>query len=89
LSHFLRRTASHFAGKCSLGRSRHRHRELSGDVAPLARRIAPPGTSDLGPALSLPELGRSKVMLYSRVADGKSRAALRVVAAAFRGPASR
>jgi DNA-binding transcriptional LysR family regulator len=54
-------------------------------VAPLARRIAPPGTSDLGPALSLPELGRSKVMLYSRVADPRSRAALRMVAAAFRG----
>jgi DNA-binding transcriptional LysR family regulator len=58
-------------------------------LAPLARRIAPPGTSDLGSALSLPELGRSKVMLYSRVADPKSRAALRMVAAVFRGPGSR
>jgi DNA-binding transcriptional LysR family regulator len=54
-------------------------------VAPLARRVAPPGTSDLGPALSLPELGRSKVMLYSRVGDPKSRAALRMVATTFRG----
>jgi DNA-binding transcriptional LysR family regulator len=58
-------------------------------VAPLARRIAPPGTTDMGPALALPPLGRSKVMLYSRVADAKSRAALRMVAAAFRGPAGR
>ena len=58
-------------------------------VAPLARRIAPPGTTDVGPALSLPPLGRSKVMLYSRVADPKSRAALRMVAAAFRGPTGR
>jgi hypothetical protein len=29
------------------------------------------------------------MMLYSRVADPKSRAALRMVAAAFRGPAAR
>ena len=58
-------------------------------VAPLARRIAPPGTTDLGTTLSLPPLGRSKVMLYSRVADPTSRAALRVVAAAFRGSSGR
>jgi len=54
-------------------------------VSPLARRVAPAGTTDVGPALSLPPLGRSKAMLYSRVADPQSRAALRLVAAAFRG----
>jgi DNA-binding transcriptional LysR family regulator len=54
-------------------------------VAPLARRVAPAGASDIGTALALPALGRSKLMLYSRVSDARARAALRVVAAAFRG----
>ncbi len=54
-------------------------------VSPLARRIAPPGCIDLGPALSLPPLGKAAVMLYSRVSDARGTAALRVLAAAFRG----
>ena len=58
-------------------------------VSPLARRIAPAGTTDVGAAMSLPPLGRSKVMLYSRVADPHSSAALRLVAAAFRGAAAK
>jgi DNA-binding transcriptional LysR family regulator len=58
-------------------------------VAPLARRVAPAGTTDVGPALSLPSLGRSKVMLHSRVSDAPARAALRVMAAAFRGVTSK
>src|SRR5205807_7429058 len=49
-------------------------------VAPLARRIAPTGAADVGPALSLPPLGRSKVMLHSRVSDARARAALRAMA---------
>jgi DNA-binding transcriptional LysR family regulator len=53
-------------------------------VAPLARRIAPPGTLDVGAALALPPLGRSKVVLHSRTSDPRSRAALRTLAAAFR-----
>src|SRR3954468_11500078 len=32
-------------------------------LAPLARRIAPPGLIDVGPALGLPRLGTSRVML--------------------------
>jgi DNA-binding transcriptional LysR family regulator len=44
-------------------------------VAPLARRIAPPGTLDVGAALALPALGRSKVVLHSRTSDPRSRAA--------------
>jgi DNA-binding transcriptional LysR family regulator len=56
-------------------------------VAPLARRIAPPGTLDVGPILSLPRLGRSKVVLHSRVADARARAALRTLAATFRSMA--
>jgi DNA-binding transcriptional LysR family regulator len=56
-------------------------------VAPLARRIAPPGSIDVGAALNLPRLGRSKVMFYSRVTDARPRAALRTLAAAFRSHA--
>ena len=54
-------------------------------IAPLAVRIAPPGSHDIGPRLGLPPLPSSKVMLYSRVSDPPRRAALRVLAAAFRG----
>jgi DNA-binding transcriptional LysR family regulator len=57
-------------------------------VSPLARRIAPPGMLDVGGALSLPRLGRSKVVLHSRVSDAHARAALRILAAAFRSMAS-
>jgi len=54
----------------------------------LARRVAPAGSIDAGTALKLPRLPRSKVMLYSRVSDARSRAALRTLAAAFRGMAA-
>jgi DNA-binding transcriptional LysR family regulator len=54
-------------------------------VAPLARRVAPPGVLDVGRALALPPLGRSTVVLHSRVSDAHARAALRILAAAFRG----
>jgi DNA-binding transcriptional LysR family regulator len=57
-------------------------------VAPLARRIAPPGLVDIGPALKLPSLGRSKVMLHSKVSDPAKLAALRAVAATFRSAAA-
>jgi len=58
-------------------------------VAPLAARVAPAGTLDIGPALGLPALGRSAVVLYSRVSDPRARAALRTLAATFRGVAAR
>ena len=58
-------------------------------IAPLARRIAPPGTIEVGETLHLPRLGRSKVMLHSRVSDGRALAALRILAATFRGVAAR
>jgi len=58
-------------------------------VAPLARRIAPPGVVDIGPSLGLPSLGRSSVVLHSRVFDATARAALRTLAATFRGVATR
>ena len=53
-------------------------------VSPLAKRIAPAGSIDVGARFGLPALGRSKVMLYSRVSDARSVAALRTIAAAFR-----
>jgi len=57
-------------------------------VAPLARRIAPPGLIDIGPAHKLPKLGSSKVMLHSKVSDPAKLAALRAVAATFRSMAT-
>lgn len=57
-------------------------------VAPLARRIAPPGLLDIGPQLKLPSLGKSGVVLYARAADARTGAALRVLAATFRGMAA-
>jgi DNA-binding transcriptional LysR family regulator len=56
-------------------------------AAPLARRLAPPGVLDVGRALALPPLGRSKVVLHARVTDAHARAALRTLAAAFRSMA--
>lgn len=57
-------------------------------IAPLARRIAPPGLVDIGPAHKLPKLGSSKVMLHSKVSDPAKLAALRAVAATFRSGAT-
>ena len=58
-------------------------------VAPLARRIAPAGLIDIGPAHGLPRLGTSKVMLHSNVSDPTKLAALRTLAATFRSVASK
>jgi DNA-binding transcriptional LysR family regulator len=57
-------------------------------LAPLARRIAPPGLIDVGPALGLPRLGTSRVMLHSKVSDPAKLAALRTLAATFRSVAA-
>ena len=53
-------------------------------VAPLARRIAPPGLIEIGPAEGLPALPSSKVMLHSKVSDASKRMALRTLAATFK-----
>jgi DNA-binding transcriptional LysR family regulator len=58
-------------------------------IAPMALRIAPRGLVEIGAAYRLPNLGRSKVMLYSKIGDAARLAALRTVAAAFRGAASK
>lgn len=57
-------------------------------VAPLARRIAPPGAIDIGPTHGLPSIGSSKVLLYSKVSDPTKLTALRTVAATFRSVAA-
>lgn len=53
-------------------------------VAVLARRVAPTGTVDHGPRLGLPQLPTREAMLYSNVSDRRSRAALKLLGAAFR-----
>ena len=53
-------------------------------VAPLARRIAPPGMVDIGPERDLPPIATSRVMLHSKISDPVKLAALRMLAAAFR-----
>lgn len=57
-------------------------------VAPLARRIAPAGLVDIGPAQKLPRLASSKVVLHSKVSDPAKLAALRTLAATFRSGAA-
>lgn len=56
-------------------------------VAPMARRIAPAGSLDVGAALQLPPLGPSKVVLHSRASDARANGAIRTLAAVFRGRA--
>ena len=57
-------------------------------VAPLAQRVAPPGTIDIGPRLGLPELGSLDIVVHSKIADPVARAALRTLIAAMRATAS-
>ncbi len=53
-------------------------------VAVLPRRAAPPGTVDVGSALSLPSLPTHEAVLYTALTDRRSRAVLRSLAAAFK-----
>jgi DNA-binding transcriptional LysR family regulator len=53
-------------------------------VAPLAARLAPIGSIDIGESARLPKLPRSDVMLHSRVSDARLAGAVRTLAAAFR-----
>src|SRR5262249_52700478 len=56
-------------------------------VAALARRVAPPGTVDVGPRLGLPALPSRDVMLYATAFDPPARRALRLLAASFKAAA--
>jgi DNA-binding transcriptional LysR family regulator len=53
-------------------------------VAALGRRVAPPGTIDVGAQLGLPPLPSRDVILYSNVADQQARGFLRNLTAAIR-----
>jgi DNA-binding transcriptional LysR family regulator len=56
-------------------------------VAALGRRVAPPGTIDVGPQLGLPALPSRDVMVYSNRTDRQSKSALRTLGAAIRATA--
>ena len=55
-------------------------------VAAVAARLAPPGAIDVGAALKLPALPRSRVLARTRVKDQKSRNIFRTLIATFRSP---
>jgi DNA-binding transcriptional LysR family regulator len=52
-------------------------------IAPLALRVAPPGTVDVGPRLGLPALPTRDVILYASSSEPEVRAALRKLVQAF------
>ena len=54
-------------------------------VAALSPRMLPLGAAEVGRRLGLPDLPRLPVVLHTRVADPRSRAALDALSAAFRG----
>ncbi len=56
-------------------------------VGALGRRVAPPGTIDIGPKFGLPRLPSRDVMLHQKAADTRSKAALRSLVAAIRSTA--
>lgn len=53
-------------------------------VAALAPRMLPLGAVDVGARLGLPQLPRLPVLLHTRITDGRPRAALAALSAAFR-----
>ncbi|MBN8954901.1 MULTISPECIES: LysR family transcriptional regulator [unclassified Rhizobium] len=53
-------------------------------VGALAHRVAPVGLTEVGEKLGLPPLPASEVVLHTSLSDGRSRGALRTLAAAFR-----
>jgi DNA-binding transcriptional LysR family regulator len=56
-------------------------------VAALGRRVAPPGTVDVGPRLGLPKLPARDVMLHARLSDPQARRSLKTLCAAIRSTA--
>jgi DNA-binding transcriptional LysR family regulator len=56
-------------------------------VAALGRRVAPPGTIDVGPRLGLPKLPTREVMLHARPGDPQARRSLKTLCAAIRSTA--
>jgi DNA-binding transcriptional LysR family regulator len=58
-------------------------------VAALGRRVAPPGTIDVGAQLGLPPLPSREVVLHSSHRDQEARKSLKTLAAAIRATAAR
>lgn len=56
-------------------------------VAALGRRVAPPGTIDVGPRLGLPKLPARDVMLHARLSDPQARRSVKTLCAAIRSTA--
>lgn len=57
-------------------------------IAAMARRVAPPGTADIGVRLGLPPLASRDVVLHSHVTDARSQDVLNSIVSAFRTCAS-
>ena len=57
-------------------------------VAALGRRVAPPGTIDVGAKFDLPPLPSRDVMLYSNVTDRQTKNSLKTLAATIRATAN-
>ena len=57
-------------------------------VAALGRRVAPPGTIDIGAKLGLPPLPTRDVVLHSNVTDKQTRNSLKTLAATIRATAN-
>ena len=57
-------------------------------VAALGRRVAPPGTIDVGAKFGLPPLPSRDIVLYSNVADPQTKNSLKTLAATIRATAN-
>ena len=57
-------------------------------VAALGRRVAPPGTIDVGARLGLPPLPTRDVVLHSNVSDRRTKSSLKTLAATIRATGS-
>jgi DNA-binding transcriptional LysR family regulator len=57
-------------------------------IAALSRRVAPPGTIDVGTRFGLPPLGSRDVVLHSNVTDRRTKNSLKTLAATIRATAN-
>jgi hypothetical protein len=57
-------------------------------VAALGRRVAPPGTIDVGAQLGLPPLPTRDVVLHSNLSDRRTKGSLKTLAATIRATGS-
>src|SRR5229473_3624528 len=57
-------------------------------VAALGRRVAPPGTIDVGPRFELPPLPSRDVVLHANITDRRTKSSLKTLAATIRATAN-